>query len=1004
MNDFIFWKNWNASEKRIYGFLILLFSINSLIYLIAYIKGIDWVIPTHLIASLREKEYIFSTFKKGLFSFSLEADAYIVFQYFEGGELIVPEWIIHVYLVILALCFSFSLTIISFLNRFWYLILTALTIAFLVFLKLEQLDVFGWGQRNTLIAVFILFVPCSYYFNSFNKNIPFLNRLIIYFILTTVFCLGVLYGSTVDKPFIFLANYGLIGPLVITLLFIFITAHEILATFLGIVTYSSTTASAKTLVQFLAISLFYLVNVALVYFKNTGKIDWGIIYFDEFLILFICAIFGVWGYKKKSDLYEEILPFRPLGAYTYLTLGILSFAFLAYIFATANDPLQETFEDAIIYSQLGCGVMFLIYIIANFSGVITTNLKVSRVLYKPKYMPFFTFRFASIISILGLFYYSSQTPLYQAIAGYNNGIADTYKSISEDFTAKIYYEKASNFAFTNHHSNYAAATMLYSSSRMEALENYREALQKNPSEYAYLNLANHFLRNDKFFDALFILNEGLEKFPESELIKNNLGFAYSKSSVTDSSTYYFNEIYENNPGSPTFQANLIGINALRRVSASAHIENPETDFYVVGNHLSKTLFNDDQELNPKNQERLLFEIEEGTFNFGKLSFLQNLILSGKSNDSLTSSLDTLKKYNEWSEPYLNYASALNDYQHENMTGSIKSLLLLADTPNRGKSAYYRNLLGLVCLENDAFIQAATYFRSALNRGFESEFNLAYTLAELKDTTNSITLLDSLITTEKPGNDGLELLKRTLLNPNLEYALNLDDNEKYQWTRIWGNSYDLQDLEKLFNSFHSSDYEAEALLGLKTKWSYHEQKALLPLFENLRAENDLSSLQKDKLSIEMALLLINDSELFSEEDFPLDDLFKNSLLKEHFKKIELIRLWQNHLNNPDSDLSAKFKSISIKQPFFEEAVILANDYFSAKEEPYLGYEILLNAISINLYSPVLLEKYIYTCGQLNLDSSAKIALDRLNPLVNNDRYETILTRYDSISQSYQNIEF
>lgn len=44
--------------------------------------------------------------------------------------------------------------------------------------------------------------------------------------------------------------------------------------------------------------MLYLVYVGLTFAKNDSLIHWNIVYINEFVLLGISAILGVWGYKK----------------------------------------------------------------------------------------------------------------------------------------------------------------------------------------------------------------------------------------------------------------------------------------------------------------------------------------------------------------------------------------------------------------------------------------------------------------------------------------------------------------------------------------------------------------------------------------------------------------------------------------------------------------------------------------------------------------------------------
>ena len=96
----------------------------------------------------------------------------------------------------------------------------------------------------------------------------------------------------------------------------------------------------------------YLGNLLLIYFHQNGTIDWNIYYLDEFLLLIVSIVLGLWGFKNRQVLYESIMDFHPYGAYLYVVGGIVCFATMGYSFTNSNDPTVENFQDAIVFSHI----------------------------------------------------------------------------------------------------------------------------------------------------------------------------------------------------------------------------------------------------------------------------------------------------------------------------------------------------------------------------------------------------------------------------------------------------------------------------------------------------------------------------------------------------------------------------------------------------------------------------------------------------------------------------
>src|SRR5690606_11431264 len=114
---------------------------------------------------------------------------------------------------------------------------------------------------------------------------------------------------------------------------------------------------------------------------------------------------------------------------------------MGYFFATSNDPAIEAFEDIILFTHLGYGVVFFIYVLANFFTLLYQNQRVFKVVYKPTRMPYFTAQLAGFIAALAFFFQSGQASLKQARSGFYNAKADYFYHTGAKELAKQYYRQ-----------------------------------------------------------------------------------------------------------------------------------------------------------------------------------------------------------------------------------------------------------------------------------------------------------------------------------------------------------------------------------------------------------------------------------------------------------------------------------------------------------------------------------------------------------------------------------
>ncbi|HEX8549074.1 MAG TPA: hypothetical protein VF691_19060, partial [Cytophagaceae bacterium] len=493
MKDFFFWSRWSKTNRLLYLSILSLAAVSILFYAVSGLRGLGNVIEWSTQKNLSPFSLKIDEFTKGPISYKVEVETYLINETFKASEIKINQSpaILHLLLVFSSLCLL--LTILSFLKRSWYIIGMAAFILFIVLLKLELLTVFNFGQEFTIV-VLILVCGLSYYFHAFNENVPFIPRLLSFAGCFAAIAMAISFGSKIEAPFLYLANFGVVGPIVLSLLFIIIIGYEVVGAFLFISTAGKNLEKKNRLLNFTIITFLYFANLILLLLKKKNYIEWDILYLNMFLLLFISFLIGIWGYKKRSITFRDTLPFSPYGALFYLSLAILTFSTIAYSFATGNDPLTECFEYSILYSHLCLGFIFFCYVGFNFMHLFNKNLSIYEVVYQPMRMPLFMVRGVGCAAILALFLYSNSFPFYLGLAGYYNGCGDVYTYNNDLLMAKQYYRSGVQFEFQNHRSNYSLASLADLENNKEvAQEYYTATLFKNPSEYSVVNLSNFYL-------------------------------------------------------------------------------------------------------------------------------------------------------------------------------------------------------------------------------------------------------------------------------------------------------------------------------------------------------------------------------------------------------------------------------------------------------------------------------------------------------------------------------
>ena len=125
------------------------------------------------------------------------------------------------------------------------------------------------------------------------------------------------------------------------------------------------------------------------------------------------------------------------------------------LLGTANDPALKVIRDFIIFTHLGFGIIFLMYIFSNFILMMADDVNVYKILYTPNRMPYFTYRFAGLITMLAFVFYSNwHEYVYHSSSGFYNSLGDLYQTMEKKGLAEAYYQQGRSYGFQNHHSNY----------------------------------------------------------------------------------------------------------------------------------------------------------------------------------------------------------------------------------------------------------------------------------------------------------------------------------------------------------------------------------------------------------------------------------------------------------------------------------------------------------------------------------------------------------------------
>ena len=1003
MNTLFFWKTWPSTQRFIYQGLLSVFLIASLFFVVSYFQGNEAVIDWETVSLTESHPTLVDKFNLGLFNFSYEADNYLIIDSFRGSNIKINYVAAYLFLALLTLGIVTALTVFTYLRGFWFYLGILLFIGLLATWHFEHLFLFGKGNDTALIIAMVLFMIPYYYFNNIRPKTKWVIRFFTFILSAVIFSIVVWLFAETENPFLILANYGITAPLILSILFIFMIAHEIVAAFLQIITQNTTFSSTNSLLHFSILTLIYLGNVLLAYLHNTEVIDWDIIYVSAFLLLPISIVLGIWGFKQRENVYDNLLSFRPQAAYLYLALAIICCSTIAYFFATGNDPVVETFEDAIIYSHFGYGLIFFLYVLVNFADLLLANQQAYKVVYKPSRFPYATSRIAGFIVVLAFFLESNMFPFYQAVAGYYNGIGDINLANQELFAAEQYYKLGNQYESQNHRSNYSLASLAQKQGD-EGLTVYylQQALLKKPTPFAYVNLSNAYQRNGRFFDALFTLREGLNTFPDNENIKLNLGLVYGKTNVLDSALLLLDQARESSTIKSSAEADLLALSARHVQTFGMSADSVFREFFSQHSYMPSRV----NALGLLNQQIPSKDLPDG---FDSLSIPADTVLTSfqfsylynylfhqreKADTALLQQVETLIHHTDnygYSEP-LTLGLALTLYEDIRLIEAFFALDRL-QAGNPFKNGYYNHVLGLWALELHAPQLASRFFQLAEEAGYpHAGVNHAIALTEasglpygnVQEAKNAWEWVNTLDTLNSTAQTMLKLLRYQDFN-HIEKE---DDIFKYQLLRICGGKLPMFTINTILYNITDVNYKAAALLDMSVKYPYLD--SVLWDTHKISPANDallpgiLTRLQWRKL----------EQHAFRNELQDVAQLLP-TLVPHTPRQKSIARYCEAILaayENKPSEAETHFRRL-FDNPFYPEGVVKAAEYFTNHGgDDFTIYNKLLKAMEVNPYSATLHKHYILQCLKIGLDNYAADAYQALHELVPEEEYERFSITY------------
>lgn len=350
----------------------------------------------------------------------------------------------------------------------------------------------------------------------------------------------------------------------------------------------------------------------------------------------------------------------------------------------------------------------------------------------------------------------------------------------------------------------------------------KNSIFKNPEPVHFIDLAAQFEQNDKFFDAVFSLQEGISKFPESNSISNNLALLYTKSKLYDSAFIYFNKTddlsKERNLSAMLSKASYFNPDSLPELS--------KNDITEITNRIS--IYN--KALVPFADSMAFDILKDSVIEFAEYSYFYNLNINKllTSRSILRNDIEQLLKLNLSDEYFrdLYLLRGMDAYFKNNIADAISDFENAINFSGM-TSAYVSDLVGTLLMAKELYGLAEPFMERAERAVYEnSPIKLLAIYTEIEDKEKLQSLLSKSYVKKLLGDSTHKEWSAVVYNEN-----SFDDidtsNELMAYVnfKLHKEEFAKEEFEEMPNSF-KNDYLRLKTSGLVLKHLI-ENEALNP---------------------------------------------------------------------------------------------------------------------------------------------------------------------------------
>ncbi|MBC6365303.1 M48 family metallopeptidase [Algoriphagus sp. AK58] len=698
--------------------LALLLLVSGGLFAIISLILSPWAFPNIQPAAFLDTVAVpFNSVEIGDLKIPIKLDNYLVFQDFHSLPARITLWESYLFGGVVLLSSVSALALVSQFKKFPFLGAGVAWILLLTLSNVNGLNIGGPSANVPLIILLAGTVLPTVFFHIWAPKGKFWIKWIILFFSVSATLFVLIRLSTIPNPALYLSEQSLIIGLGLGVSWIFWQGHGMLSGVFVLLSKANENLSTKVSVQVFLLALVYFFTMIFLLLDLRGEVNLPFPTFSPIYLLFPLGIFSWFSIQEKINQSSDLAGSEN----TLKALFILGFAMILWtvwkLEVSANQPAEELVKHLLVYSQIGFSLFFFIYLMSNFLGVMNSGKGAHRIMYKPYSLPYYHLRIGGIISMLVITIYMEAIVAAQANSLTNNILGDYYYQTDQKLEASILYENSwDRYRYNPKAKNLTAHLLFQLNQPTLAKEHLEQSFAEAPQVDNILLVSERLQRENKLFEAVYYLENGLKRFPGNPYLVNNLALFYTLSQRYEEAALLLKEssnVSEITASNWTALQSKLGL-----VSETSELGN---DLISQINNLAAKRKKGEQP-EESELESLRNQLEKEKSPMLIHAGYRNLVTEINTEDPSEEIriLDSLAK----EESFLDFTMQLQETAILRSLGAgrineaVKNLNGLAFR-NPGDAAYYLNLTGLIQAQQLDFQKASKDFMVADEKGFKA---------------------------------------------------------------------------------------------------------------------------------------------------------------------------------------------------------------------------------------------------------------------------------------------